>query len=391
MPGVASGSRSLIWKSWPTRNFFSSSMLPPNAASDVDDLAGRDDATGTARPQRVRVRSFSILGTGRARDTPVGPIPPTGSERVTLGPSPASWAPRFAEDFVMPRSFWKGSLSFGLVEIPVRLHRATESHELGLAMLDRKDFSPIGYRRYNKNTGEEVPWGRIVRGYEYERDEYVTLTEDDLKRANVETTHSIEIVQFVQREEIEAIYYDAPYYVEPQKPGSKSYALLRDALGRMNRVGIAKIVLRVRQHVAALMVRDDVLVLDLLRYPHEIRSTNGLALPGRASTSSGRGAQEMRMAEQLIDGMTEAWKPARFKDEYHDDLMALVRRRVREGKTHEIHKAPPERERKTRQVVDLMDLLKQSLAKRGATRAPARAAAAKGTRRRSTRRRARSA
>jgi DNA end-binding protein Ku len=292
----------------------------------------------------------------------------------------------------MPRSFWKGSLSFGLVEIPVRLYRATESDELGLAMLDRKDFAPVGYRRYNKETGEEVPWERIVRGYEYQPDEYVALTDEDLQRANVEATHTIDIVQFVQRDEIDAIYYDLPYYLEPQQTGSKSYALLRDALARMDRVGIAKIVLRVRQHIAALMVRDGALMLDLLRYPHEIRDVRELKLPARsAAGGSGRAGQEMKMAEQLIDGMTEPWKPDAFKDDYYDDLMALIEKRVRECKTHEIHKEAPGRERKARQVVDLMDLLKESLAKRGAARAPARAASAKPASRRKTGRRARSA
>ena len=144
----------------------------------------------------------------------------------------------------MARSFWKGSLSFGLVEIPVRLQPATVSHDLAFTLLDRRDFAPVGNRRYNKNTGREIEWNEVVRGYEYEPDQYVVLSDEELASVNVKATESIEILEFVPSDSIDSVYFDAPYYIEPMKKASKSYALLRTALERTGRIGIARVVLR---------------------------------------------------------------------------------------------------------------------------------------------------
>jgi DNA end-binding protein Ku len=263
----------------------------------------------------------------------------------------------------MARAFWKGSLSFGLVEIPVALRPALQSKDLSFTLLHRKDFAPVGYKRYDKATGREVPWDEIVRGYEYEPDEYVVLTDEELRRANPKATQTIEIVEFVESEDIDPLFFDTPYYVEPQKKGSKSYALLRDALDKSGRVGIARVVLRTRQHLAALMVRGKALVLNLLRYPHELRSVADLDVPKGAAVSP----REAQMAKQLIDGMTGKWDPSRFKDEYRDDVMALVRKKIKSNQTHTI--LEPDEEGASpaprREVVDLMPLLKASLEKRG--------------------------
>lgn len=261
----------------------------------------------------------------------------------------------------MARSFWKGSLSFGLVEIPVRLQPATVSHDLAFTLLDRRNFAPVGNRRYNKNTGREIEWNDVVRGYEYEPDQYVVLSDEELKSVNVKATESIEILEFVPGDSIDSVYFDTPYYVEPMKKASKSYALLRAALERTGRVGIARVVLRTRQHTAALIVRDSALVLNLLRYAHELRSTDDLELPDAKSVKLSEA--ELRMAERLIGEMEGAWDPDRFQDEYHDEVLALVERKVRSGQMHEVlePEAAPKRARGRSDVVDLMPLLKQSL------------------------------
>jgi len=262
----------------------------------------------------------------------------------------------------MERALWKGSISFGLVEIPVRLSPAVKTNELSFSLLDRKDFSPVGNKRYNKNTGKDVPWDEVVRGFEFEPDEYVVLSDEELHRVNMKASETIEIVQFVQREEIDPVYYETPYFVAPLKTGSKSYALLRDALERSDLVGIARVVLRTRQHLAALLVRNRVLVLDVLRYAHELRNMDEIAETPRSKGSVS--ATEIRMAQELIQGMKGKWDPARFKDEYRDDVMALVRRKVKAGQIHTIiEPARSEAPRRARsEVMDLMPLLRKSLA-----------------------------
>ena len=286
----------------------------------------------------------------------------------------------------MARPFWKGSISFGLVEIPVSLQPAVKTNELSFSLLDRKDFSPVGNKRYNKSTGRDVPWDEVVRGYEYEPDEYVVLSDEELRRANVEANETIEILEFVERSEIDPIFYDTPYYVEPLKRASKSYALLRTALERSDKVGVARVVLRTRQRIAALLVRGPVLVLDLLRYAHEIRSLSEIEVPAKSAKGAGVSERELRMAQQLIAGMTGKWDPAKHKDEYRDDVLALVRRKVRAGQTHTIVEPGESKERRPArsEVMDLMPLLKRSLAERRGEgrRGPKAKRAAAGTRRR---------
>jgi len=296
----------------------------------------------------------------------------------------------------MPRAFWKGSISFGLVEIGVALRPATGGEGLSFTLLDKQDFSPVGNRRYNKNTGKEVPWERIVKGYEYEPDQYVVLTDEELRSANLEATQTIDLVAFVNREEIDPIYFDTPYYVDPQSRSSRSYTLLLKALEQTGLVGIARVVLRTRQHVAAILPREGQLLLVLLRYQEELRDAKAPSGESEDGEEKGRGRKprvkpaarttppspaELRMATKLIEEMKEPWKPEEYKDEYYDDVMALIEKKVASGKTHEIvTESAPRSAKKPREVVDLMPLLKESLERRGPR--PARRAARTSTRNR---------
>lgn len=265
-------------------------------------------------------------------------------------------------------AFWKGTLSFGLVEIPVSLRPALDSDELRFTLLDRAGFAPVGNRRYNKNTGREVPWDHVVRGYEYEPDEYVVVSDEELRRANVKATQTIEIFEFVERDAIEPVYFDTPYFIEPQKRASKSYALLGAALERTRKIGVARVVLRTRQRLAAVMVRDSVMMLDLLRYAHELREPENLAVPDRKLSKAAGSERELKLAERLIQDMAGRWQPAKYRDEYRDDVMALIRRKVKSGQTHTVVEPEEagEKPRRSSEIVDLMQLLKSSLARRGA-------------------------
>lgn len=271
----------------------------------------------------------------------------------------------------MPRAIWKGSISFGLVHIPVALYPAAKRDELHLSMLDSRDFAPIGYRRVNKNSGEEVPSESIVRGYEYEKGEYVVLTDEDLKRANVEATQAVEIVGFVERSAIPFTYYETPYYLEPLKRGEKGYALLRETLRRSGMVGIANVVLHTREHLAALVPMGDLLVLDLLRHAQEIRPADELKIPHGDLAALGVSEKEMEMAQRLVESMVEEWQPGRYHDRYRDDLLRLVRERVERGETHLLETAPAEAPpRRKAEVIDLMTQLRRSVEERQRGAAP---------------------
>ncbi|HEY1956372.1 MAG TPA: Ku protein [Polyangiaceae bacterium] len=267
----------------------------------------------------------------------------------------------------MPRSIWKGSISFGLVQIPVDLHGAEESDEISFRQLDKHDFAPIGYDRVNKRTGKKVAWEDIVRGYEWDRDEYIVLTDEELESANVEATHTIDIVAFVDLNEVDPMYFEKPYYVTPSKQGQKAYALLRDTLSKAGQIGIAKIVIRTRQHVVALMPRGEALVLVTLRYSYELRKPDDLDLPKKSSDKLGVTQGEKKMAEMLVDSMHAHFDPDAYKDEFRDDILALVEKKAKAGEinqvpeAHEHHRAAKPKAN----VVDLMGLLKKSLGDKG--------------------------
>jgi DNA end-binding protein Ku len=265
------------------------------------------------------------------------------------------------------RAIWKGSISFGLVEIPISLVSAEKPQQVKLSYLDRRDFSPVGYRRYNKATGEEVPWNEIVHGYEYEKGEYVALTEPDLRRANPELSRTVNIERFVDASEIEPIYYDKPYYLEPQKK-SKGYVLLRETMKRTGKVGIARVVLRSREYLAAVLVRGEALMLQLLRFAHEVRDTRDLENVDYGLDDVGVSSREIDMAKRLVEDMLGKWKPEEYKDDYSDELMAVIENKIASGEAHTIsaEEAPAPRQRG--EIIDLMPLLQKSLSGGRATR-----------------------
>ncbi|MBI1849471.1 MAG: Ku protein [Planctomycetes bacterium] len=260
------------------------------------------------------------------------------------------------------RPIWKGTLSFGLLEIPVVLQSAEKATDLKFTFLDSRDLAPVGYKKFNKKTGEEVPWKAVVRGYEYEKGKYVVLSDADLKRANVEATQTIDVVEFVDANSIDPLFYERPYFVVPVDKESRGYALLREALHRTNRVGIAKLVLRERQHVAALLVRDSILVVVLMRFAQEIRDPVEIPAPRRDKRSPAVREKEMELAEQLIQGMSAKWRPEQFRDEYRHDLLALIDRKIRSGRTAVIEEPEVEEKVRGNDVADLVRLLKSSVA-----------------------------
>lgn len=280
----------------------------------------------------------------------------------------------------MPRVLWKGAISFGLVHIPVGLYSAEKRNSFDLTMLDRRTMKPVGFKRYNKETGEDVSWDDIVKGYEYEKDRYVVLTEDDFKRANVEATQTIEILSFVDEDEIPSMYFETPYYLAPDKRGHKGYALLRETLKQTRKVALANVVIRTRQYVAALMPMGDVIVMNTLRYANELRGIDELEVPSGNLKAVGVNPREIEMARKLVDGMTAKWNPDEYRDTYHEDLLALIEKRVQAGQTEVITELSEEGEERPAkgEVIDLMALLKRSVETKGKAGKAARPAKARG-------------
>lgn len=258
----------------------------------------------------------------------------------------------------MARPIWNGSIAFGLVQIPVGLYGAEERDEISFKLLDKHDLSPVGYERINKETGKKVDYKNIVRGYEYEKGEYVVLSDEELAHANVESSQTIDIGLFVDQKEIDPMLVERPLYVMPGKQGQKAYKLLLETLQKTGRAGIAQVVLRTRQHLAALVPHDDVLVLLMLRYAHELRAPNEIDHPSAKKATVS--AAERKMAVELVEGMSGPFQPDAFQDTYYDDVMALVDKKVKSGKPTAItHPKMPKQ--KIAKVVDLADLLAKSL------------------------------
>jgi len=275
----------------------------------------------------------------------------------------------------MARAIWKGSISFGLVNIPVGLYGAETRDEIHFKMLDKKTMSPIHYKRVSEETTKEVAWEETVRGYEFSPGQFVVLSDEDLKRAAPEATQTIDIVDFVDLEDISPLYFDKPYYLGPDKKGSKAYALLRETLRRTGKVGIAKVVIRTRQYLAAVVARGDVLTLELLRYAHELRAPEEIDVPhGKEGVSD----REIDMAERLVEGMVSAWDPEKYKDDYREALMEMIDKRVEAGQLESSPEPAPKPKEARSNVVDLMALLKQSVEQGGKPKkaAPKKTAAA---------------
>jgi DNA end-binding protein Ku len=253
------------------------------------------------------------------------------------------------------RAIWKGSISFSLVNIPISLYPATKREELNFRLLRASDLSPINYKRVAETDGKEVPWDQIVKGYEYEKGKYVILKEEDFRRADIEATQSVEIMEFVELEEIDPIFFDRPYYLEPQKKGAKAYALLREALKRSGKVGIAKVVIKTRQHLAAVKPAQNALTLELMHFAEELIKPDSLQIPGQVDI----GAKELDMASELVDRMTGEWDAAKYTDDYRHALLDLIEKKIELG-DKALPAGKPSKKAATN-VVDLASVLQESL------------------------------
>ena len=253
------------------------------------------------------------------------------------------------------RAIWKGSISFGLVNIPIALYPATRKEELSFRLLRKSDLSPVNYKRVAEKDGKEVPWDQIVKGYEYEKGKYVVLKEEDFQRVDLEATQTVDIQDFVDLDEIDPIFFYRPYYLEPQKGGDKAYVLLRDSLERKKKVGIAKVVIKTRQYLAGVKPEDSALVLELMHFADELADTSELHLPKKVEV----GKREMNMATALIDSMSSKWNPEKYRDDYREALMEVIEEKVEAG-GKEI-KEKPKKAPKPTKVIDLVKALQQSL------------------------------
>jgi DNA end-binding protein Ku len=260
----------------------------------------------------------------------------------------------------MPRAIWKGSISFGLVNIPIALYPATRREELKFRLLRKSDLSPVNYKRVAEKDGKEVSWDQIVKGYEYEKGKYVVLKDEDFERVDLEATQTVDIQDFVHQEEIDPIFFYKPYYLEPQKGGDKAYVLLRDALKDSGKVGIAKVVIKTREYLAGVKPEDGVLVLELMHFADELADPGQLHIPKKIEV----GKREMNMAKSLIDSMSSKWNPEKYKDDYREALMEVIEEKVEAG-GKEIEEKPKKAPKPTK-VIDLVSVLQKSLEQTGA-------------------------
>jgi DNA end-binding protein Ku len=264
----------------------------------------------------------------------------------------------------MARPIWRGHIAFGLVNVPVVLHSAEKRADLQFHLIDSRNSARIRYERVNEETGEEVPWDKIVKGFEYSNNNYVLLSEDELEHASVELTKTIEIEQFVDLADIDVRFFERPYILVPDKKGEKGYVLLREAIAKTGKAGVARVVIRTRQSLAVLMAQDDALVLELLRFEQELRPLTEFEVPSGDLKQYKVTKGEIDLAEKLIGGMSADWDPSEFQDEYRSALMALVERKIESGETEPIEMEEAEAEQ-VPQTLNFMDVLKKSVADAG--------------------------
>ena len=280
----------------------------------------------------------------------------------------------------MARPIWTGTLSFGLLNVPVSLMSGERSVDLHFRMLDSRSNTPVRYERVNAETGEEVPWKEIVKAFEYAKGSYVVLEPEDIKSAAADGREVVDVKAFVEAETIGPEYFEKPYYLVPGKKAEKGYVLLREVLKRTGRIGIARVVIRTREYLSAVMPRGNALVLMLMRYPQELVDADDYKIPEGAASEYRISPKELQMAEQLIESMSDEWNPADYRDEFRDRLRKVIEKRM---KSSGVVATEPEEdadvpENATTNVVDFMALLQKSLASN--KRTPAKNAAAKTTR-----------
>lgn len=260
----------------------------------------------------------------------------------------------------MARSIWKGAISFGLVHIPVALQSATSSEDIDFDWLDKRTMERVGYKRVNKVTGKEVKKENIVKGIQYEKGRYIVLSDEEIKSAHPKSTQTIELFSFLDSTEIPLTSIDTPYYLAPDKRGEKVYALLRETLAETRTVGLAKVILHTKQHLAAVMPINAALVLILLRWPNEVRGLDVLEL-SQATTQAALSKSEKEMAKRLVEDMKGNWHPQEYQDTFQEKIMALVEKKAAEGKIEDVETQEGDEPRRSADIIDLTELLKRSL------------------------------
>ncbi len=281
----------------------------------------------------------------------------------------------------MARPIWTGTLSFGLLHVPIQLMPGERRTDLSLRMLDARDNKPVRYERVNSETGEEVPWKDVVKAFEYDKGSYVVLEEEDIKAAAPESHEAVEIESFVDADAISPAYYEKPYILVPGRKSEKGYVLLRETLSAIGKVGIARVVIRTREHLAAVVPREHVLMLLILRYPQELVDVDDYSIPRKPAADYRVTKKELDMARALIESMSGSWKPADFRDEFRLRLHKVIEKRL---KRKGVVAAPPQEEQRLPEnaatnVVDFMGLLKDSIASKKRTPARSRPRASSGS------------
>lgn len=257
------------------------------------------------------------------------------------------------------RAIWKGTISFGLVSIPVSLFPAIRREDLSFRLLRGSDHSPVNYKRVAEKDGKEVPWDKIVKGYEYEKGKFVILKDEDFARVDVEATQTVDIINFVALQEVNPLLFYKPYHLEVAKGGGKAYILLRDALEKSGKIAIARVVIKTRQHLAAIKPQGKNLMLELMHFPDELRDASELKAPEGAAPAKA----EITMAGKLIDSMTTPWDPEAYKDEYREALEEMIEDKVANGDSKPVKAV---RTKRPSNVIDLVSVLQESLKKSGA-------------------------
>lgn len=261
------------------------------------------------------------------------------------------------------RTLWKGAITFGLVSIPVSLYPATRREELKFRMLRRSDLSPVNFKRVAESDGREVPWDQIVKGYEYEKGKFVVLKEEDFARVDVEATQTVDIINFVHLDEVDPLLFYKPYYLEVGKGGDKAYVLLREAMEKSGKIAIAKVVIRVRQHLAAIKPQKEGLILELMHFPDELADVSGFSKPQERKI----GPAEMKMARQLIESMSTKWKPSEYVDDYRAAMEKMIEEKIETGNSA---RPPKTRRNRPGNVIDLVAVLKKSIQETAAGKSP---------------------
>jgi DNA end-binding protein Ku len=302
-------------------------------------------------------RASSKASSSKASSSKASSSKASAKATAATAPKPASRArPQPANETGQGgRAMWTGSIGFGLVQIPVRLFPRERTNDLAFHQVDKRDGSLIGYERINKSTHKAVEWADIAKAYELAKGQYVIVTDEDFEKANVAASQTIEVQDFVPASAIPVEYFDRPYFAMPDKRGGKAYAVMRDAMAKKGLAAVGYVVLRTRQHLCAVIAEGDLLLVELLRFPHELRPAREVGGTGVKSEAS---TKELQLAEQLIDRMVVDWDPSQYKDSYRDELLDAIRHKAETG-TLEPRNVP---EKPGRQPLDLVALLEQSVA-----------------------------